>query len=181
MRIGIPGDVRAEQSQEFDAFYLATAQRMVAVVYAMTGNLADAEDAVHEAYARAWPRWAALTASGDPTGWVRVVAQRIAVGTWRRARNRLTAHHRQGRAASSASEMSPDHVALVAALRKLTAPQRQAIVLFHLCDMSGADVAAELGVSESTLRTRLTRARKELSRHLVEADMESETRMERTP
>ncbi|MYW01350.1 sigma-70 family RNA polymerase sigma factor, partial [Streptomyces sp. SID3343] len=150
-----------------------------ALPISLTGNLADAEDAVHEAYARAWPRWAALTAGGDPTGWVRVVAQRIAVGTWRRARNRLLAHHRQGRTADSVAEMSPDHVALVAALRKLTAPQRQAVVLFHLCDMSGADVAAELGVSESTLRTRLTRARKELLHHLVEADAEFETRVER--
>ncbi|MFF7242684.1 RNA polymerase sigma factor [Embleya sp. NPDC008237] len=157
----------AERRAEFDAFYLATAQRMTGVVYALTGNLADAEDAVQEAYSRAWTRWATLTASGDPTGWIRVVARRIAVGNWRRARNRMRAHFRHGEA-SPAPAISADHVALVAALRRLSSGRREAIVLFHLCDLTGAEVAAELGISEGALRTRLTRARADLQHHLVE-------------
>ena len=43
-------------SSEFDAFYAATGRRLVAQVYAMTGDRAEAEDAVAEAYARAWQR-----------------------------------------------------------------------------------------------------------------------------
>ncbi|MGC0416658.1 RNA polymerase sigma factor [Embleya sp. AB8] len=157
----------AERRAEFDAFYLATSQRMTGVIYALTGNLADAEDAVQEAYSRAWTRWATLTAAGDPTGWVRVVARRIAVGNWRRARNRMRAHFRHGEA-TPAPATSADHVALVAALRKLSSGRREAIVLFHLCDLTGAEAAAELGISEGALRTRLTRAREELQHHLSE-------------
>ncbi|MYW30252.1 sigma factor, partial [Streptomyces sp. SID2119] len=56
---------------EFDAFYAATAKRLVATVYAMTGDLAESEDAVQEAYARAWQRWDRLTREGDPLPWVR--------------------------------------------------------------------------------------------------------------
>ena len=51
---------------EFDAFYASTAKRLVATVYAMTGDLAEAEGAVQEGYARAWQRWVRLTKEGDP-------------------------------------------------------------------------------------------------------------------
>ncbi|MYV99272.1 SigE family RNA polymerase sigma factor [Streptomyces sp. SID3343] len=158
-------ETEAARRAEFDAFYLSTSRRLVGVIYALTGDLADAEDAVQEAYARAWPRWSALIEGGDPTGWVRVVARRIAIGTWRRTRNRLTAHFRHG-GPEPAAGISADHVALVAALRRLPDPQRHAIVLFHLCDLPGARVAEELGITEVALRARLNRARKELRRHL---------------
>jgi RNA polymerase sigma-70 factor (ECF subfamily) len=151
----------------FDAFYAATARRMVAAVYALTGNLADAEDAVHEAYARAWARWAQVQAGGDPSAWVRTVAQRLAVSTWRKARNRMRAHLRHG-APDALPEMSPDHVALVAALQKLPKDQRRVIVLFHLYDLSAQAVALELGCSEGAVRTRLYRARMALAGHLGE-------------
>lgn len=42
---------------DFDQFYTATAKRLVAAVYAATGDLTEAEDAVQEAYARARQRW----------------------------------------------------------------------------------------------------------------------------
>lgn len=157
------GDLPAREA--FDAFYLATHARMLGVLYALTGDRAEAEDAVQEAYARAWPRWSVLTARGDPTGWVRVTAQRIAIGNWRRARNRVRAHFRQADR-EPVPGVSPDHVALVAALRRLSATQRTAIVLFHVCDLSASEVAEELGISEGALRVRLSRGRRELARHL---------------
>lgn len=79
-------------SADFDAFYAATAHRLLGQIYAFTGNLGEAEDAVAEAYARAWQRWSTISAYDDPTGWVRTVAVRISVSSWRRARTRLRAH-----------------------------------------------------------------------------------------
>jgi hypothetical protein len=46
-------------SAEFDEFYRGTANHVVTQVYALTGDLAEAQDCVHEAYARAWQRWRA--------------------------------------------------------------------------------------------------------------------------
>ncbi|GAB1641278.1 SigE family RNA polymerase sigma factor [Krasilnikovia sp. MM14-A1259] len=154
---------------EFDAFYAATAKRLVATVYAMTGDLAEAEDAVQEAYARAWQRWGRLTQQGDPLPWVRTVATRLAISTWRRTRNRLFAQLRHG-PAPDLPALSEDRVALIAALRELSPDQRRAVVLHHLLDLPVEDVARETDSSSGAVRTRLSRARKLLGAQLANMD-----------
>jgi RNA polymerase sigma-70 factor (ECF subfamily) len=146
----------------FDEFYGATGRRVVAQVYAMIGDLAEAEDAVQEAYSRAWQRWDAVSDYTDPAAWVRVVAYRIAVSNWRRARRRLAAYHRNGPPPDT-GELGPDTVALVDALRQLPAVQRRAIVLHHLVDMSVREVADETGSTESAVKARLMRGRQALA------------------
>ncbi|MGW7687289.1 SigE family RNA polymerase sigma factor [Streptomyces asiaticus] len=157
---------------DFDQFYTATAKRLVAAVYAATGDLAEAEDAVQEAYARAWQRWDRLTAEGDPTPWVRTVALRLAVSSWRRARNRMRAHFRHG-PPPDLPDLAPDRVALVHALRGLKPEQRTAVVLHHLLDLPIEQVARETGVSPGAVRTRLSRARKALGSHLADPEADA--------
>jgi RNA polymerase sigma-70 factor (ECF subfamily) len=77
---------------DFDEFYTASFRRIVSQIYAMTGNLAEAEDSVQEAYARAWQRWDDVRKYGDPEAWIRTVAYRLSVSAWRKAVNRRTAH-----------------------------------------------------------------------------------------
>ncbi|MEV7896067.1 SigE family RNA polymerase sigma factor [Streptomyces cyaneofuscatus] len=157
---------------EFDAFYAATAKRLVATVYAMTGDLAESEDAVQEAYARAWQRWDRLAREGDPLPWVRTVASRLAVSAWRRTRNRLRAQLRHGPASDDPgpSGVSGDRAALVAALRELRPDQRRAVVLHHLLDLPVEEVARETGSTSGAVRTRLSRARKQLGERLADMD-----------
>ena len=50
---------------EFDAFYDASFRRVVRQVYAMVRSLSEAEDAVQEAYARAWQNWQKISTYGD--------------------------------------------------------------------------------------------------------------------
>ncbi|MEV5611144.1 SigE family RNA polymerase sigma factor [Streptomyces sp. NPDC052225] len=152
-------------AEGFDAFYTATAKRLVSTVYAMTGDLAEAEDAVQEAYVRAWQRWDRLVREGDPLPWVRTVASRLAISTWRRTRGRLLAHRRHGPHADL-PELSADRVALIEALRELTPQQRQVIVLHHLLDLPVEQVARETGASGGAVRTRLSRTRKILGERL---------------
>src|ERR1039458_2570885 len=111
------------KADDFDMFYAMTSRRLVGQIFAMTGDLSEAEDAVQEAYIRAWRRWPRIRAYDDPEGWLRVVAYRITVNSWRKARNRLTAH-RAGRPAEVPG-LSPDLVALVSALRKIPEEQRR--------------------------------------------------------
>jgi RNA polymerase sigma-70 factor (ECF subfamily) len=58
---------------------------------------------------------------------------------------------------------SPDRVALIDALRKVPAEQRRAVVLYHLCDRTVAEIAAETGVPVGTVKARLARGRAALA------------------
>jgi RNA polymerase sigma-70 factor (ECF subfamily) len=153
---------------DFDAFFTATHGRIVSQIYAMTGSLHEAEDCVQEAYARAWQRWAALSnEGGNPEAWVRTVATRLAVSSWRKAVNRLKAHRRE-QPPAEVPGMNPDHIAVIAALRKISADQRMAIVLHHYAGLSIEEIAAETGAAPGTVKARLARGRKALAPHLTE-------------
>lgn len=147
---------------DFDEFFGASFRRVVGQIYAMTGNLAEAEDAVAEAYARAWQRWDLLRGYTDPEAWIRTVAYRLAVSSWRKAVNRRAAHRRAA-AGADLPAMSPDHLTLVSALRRISADQRRAIVLFHLVGLSISEIAAETGSPEGTVKSHLNRGRKALA------------------
>jgi RNA polymerase sigma-70 factor, ECF subfamily len=146
----------------FDAFYRATRQRLFECVYALTSDAAEAQDAVQEAYARAWQRWPTVSGYADAEAWVRTVARRIAVSRWRRARNRLAAYRRMG-VPQPLPGPGPEAVALVAALAQLPVAQRVTIVLHHLMDLSVVDVARETGVPVGTVKARLARGRRALA------------------
>jgi RNA polymerase sigma-70 factor (ECF subfamily) len=149
-------------SSSFDAFYGSTRRRITHQLYAMTGDLAEAQDVAQEAYARAWQRWGRVSTYDDPEAWVRTVAWRIAVSRWRKAKNALSAHRRDP-AAAAIPEPSVDTVALVAALRRLPESQRRAVVLFHLCDVPIEQIAADTGAPVGTVKARLARGRAALA------------------
>jgi RNA polymerase sigma-70 factor (sigma-E family) len=176
------GGMAVELDRDFDAFYAATHRRIVGQIYVMTGSLHEAEDCVQEAFARAWQRWESLASGsgqGGPEAWVRTVSARLAISSWRKAVNRLTAHRRAHRVAE-VSGMNPDHLAVVAALRRISADQRLAIVLYHYAGLSVEEIAAETGASPSTVKSRLARGRKALAPHLTEfADSLEEPRTPR--
>lgn len=59
---------------EFDRSYSESFNRLVGHIYAMCGNLPEAQDAVHEAFVRAWDHRKKLDSSNNPEGWVRTTA-----------------------------------------------------------------------------------------------------------
>src|SRR5512139_4115535 len=151
----------------FDEFYAATAARLVGQLYAMVGDLGEAEDAVQEAYARAWQRGRVVGGYDDPGAWVRTVAYRIAVSSWRRGRARRAAHERWGGGAQQA-QLDRDTLALVEALRVLPPDQRRAVALFYLAGLPVKTIAEETGSTVSAVKTRLFRARQALAPNLSE-------------
>lgn len=150
---------------EFDAFYAGSSRRVLGQMYAMTGNRAEAEDAVAEAYARAWQRWSQVRDCDSPEAWVRRVASRIAVSSWRKTVNRIRAHRRDAHEQHTAG-LNPDHVALVHALRQIPADQRRVIVLHHLVGLNVAEISAEVGAPAGTVKARLARGRKAMAQHI---------------
>ena len=159
------------QEQDFDEFYLGSVRKVTAQLVALLGDPVEAEDAVQEAYARAWQRWDSVSRMDDPVGWVRVVAYRIKVSTWRSAVRRTVAHRRHG-PPGDVPDLSPDSVVLVAALKKIPEAQRRAIVLFHLAGLTIEQIAAEVGAPAGTVKARLSRGRAALASLLGETQDE---------
>ncbi|MFI1156981.1 SigE family RNA polymerase sigma factor [Streptomyces sioyaensis] len=158
--------------REFDAFYSGSVGRLTGQLYAMTGDLAESQDVVQEAFARAWERRTELDAGGAPEAWVRTVAWRLAVSRWRRVRAALTLVRRQGPPAD-VPPPDPTHVLLVEALRAIPEAQRRAIVLHHLCDLPVHEVAAETGRPVGTVKVHLRRGRAALARLLSDSELDS--------
>jgi RNA polymerase sigma-70 factor, ECF subfamily len=151
----------------FDAFYAGSVRRVTSQLYALIGDRAEAEDAVQEAFARAWQRWRNVSGYRDPEGWVRTVSYRISVSSWRKRANSAAAHKRHG-VVLDLPDLSPDYVAIIAALRKINPEQRRAIVLYHLVGLSVVEIASETGASTAAVKARLARGRSALQPHLSE-------------
>lgn len=156
------GKDASQKEASFDSFYSGTNRRVLHQMYAMTGNLADAQELVQEAYARAWQRWSTVSGYDDPEAWIRTVAWRLAASRWRKAKNGVAAMLRHGTPGHT-PEPSIDNVALVAALKQIPEAQRRAIVLHHLGGLSVAEVAHETGSPEGTVKARLARGRAALA------------------
>jgi RNA polymerase sigma-70 factor, ECF subfamily len=153
--------------EEFVSLYAVAFHRLVGQIYAMTGDLAEAQDVVQEAFTRAWARRGKIDRQQAPEAWIRVTAWRIASSRWRRARNgdRLMA---LAATPELVAGPSPDRVAFVAALRRIPPEQRRALVLYHVCDLTVDQIAAETGARVSAVKARLARGRAALAPHLGE-------------
>lgn len=158
---------RAEAVAEFDAFYVATASRLLKQMVLVTGDLAEAEDVTQEAYERAWLSWSTVRDCLSAEAWVRTVARRVAVSRWRRVRNSSQAWLRTTTRTGNV-ELETDHVALIQALGQLPTKQRVAIVLHPVADLPVEQVAEETGSSESAVKKQLVRGRAALASLLSE-------------
>jgi RNA polymerase sigma-70 factor (ECF subfamily) len=157
-----------QDTQNFDGFYLGSVRRITSYVHAMTGDLGEAEDIVQEAFARAWQHWGKVSGYANPEAWVRTVAFRIQISAWRKTTNRLRAQRRHGRPPDE-PELSPDYVAIINALRKISEAQRRALTLHYILDLTVEEIADETGVAIGTVKARLHRGRKTLARHLTDS------------
>jgi RNA polymerase sigma-70 factor, ECF subfamily len=150
-----------DAASEFDEFYGAAARRVMRHAYALTGNLADAQDVSQEAFARAWQRWDSVRKHESPEAWVRRVATNLATSRFRRDRTARAAARQL--VAGAVPEISPDTVALVAALRRLPERQRVVLVLHYLADLPVGQIAADLRCPVGSVKAWLSRGRDALA------------------
>jgi RNA polymerase sigma-70 factor (ECF subfamily) len=153
------------QARGFEEFYQGCYGRLLRQVALMTTDLADAEDVLQEAFARAALRWRQLETYDVPEAWVRRVAMNLAADKARRLRRRAAAMLRLGPPPTQ-PELSADTVDLIRALRALPLGQRQAIVLHHLVGLPVEEIGRQLGVPSGTVKGRLARGRAALARRL---------------
>jgi len=157
-------DAEKAVRQAYEAYY----RRLVTQVAGLVGDLAEAEDAVHEAFARVLASPRSFLHADDAERWLRVAALNVARTRYRRRWlfDRLVRSGRIEITPATAPGVSADRMALLAALRRLAPPTREAVVLHHLADLSVAEVAATLDVPVGTVKARLARGRAALARFL---------------
>lgn len=161
----------ADAAADFDALYQARYGDVVAMLHALTGDLGEAQDLAQEAFCRAWQRWRVVSGYENPLAWIRRVAMNLAASRWRRLRIAKAHLHRERLA--DVPPLGPDHVALVAALRRLPGDHRRALVLHYLMDLPVADVAHELEAPVGTVKSWLHRGRAQLAAELRDPDADS--------
>ena len=149
-------------ADSFDDFYRGTSRRLLRYAYALTGEMAEAQDLVQEAYTRAWQRWGRLSGYDSVDAWLRLVVARLATDRWRRLVHMRAALTRSG-PPKHAGPPGDDTVVLVAALRRLPKQQRRALALHYLYDMSIDEIALETGAASGTVKSWLSRGRAALA------------------
>jgi RNA polymerase sigma-70 factor (ECF subfamily) len=143
---------------------------------ALAGDEAAALDAVHDAFAQLLRGTPGFDAGRGTLGaYLAGMARHQLLTQWRDARRHveLDEADEDGAAPGATSDASDpsdrrldtsqQHHQLWAAIRRLSWPQREAIVLVDLQERPYDDAAAIAGVSTDVLRTRLHRARQRLA------------------
>ena len=150
--------------QRLETFVRAEYPRVVAAVGYACGDRAAAEDAVQEVLARLLQRELEVE---NLRAWVAASAMNLVRSGARRRGAEGRAVERLLRRPTSAPA-PPQEVGdtVLPLLRSLPLRQRQITALHYLLDMSVAEVATTLEVSEGTVKTQLHRARDALRARL---------------
>lgn len=141
--------------------------RVLGLATRLLHDRGDAEDVAQEAFVRVWrqaPRWTPGQARFDT--WLHTVVLNLCRDRLRRRRELLPA------TMPEAADPSPDAEAAMiaaerggrvqAAIAALPERQREAILLVHYQELSGADAAGMLGVTVEALESLLARGRRTL-------------------
>lgn len=162
-----PADVMSSEARPpdpvpFSVFYAEHRNRLASAVALTVRNHTLGAEAVDEAMARAYADWARVSRMSNPSGWVYRVGM-----NW--TRSLLRRRRREGLGVDTEwLARRDDHVDvdLERALRKLSVDHRAVVVARYLLGFSTSDTALALGISDGTVKSRLSRALDQLRAEL---------------
>lgn len=154
-----------EPDQGFAEFFRACLPVVTRTLTALTGDTRVVEDIAQDALLIARHRWDDIHSYDKPEAWVLKVAIRL----MRRWQQRHL-HETPLVSVPDVADQVHDVEAVHSAVRQLSPRHREAVALHHLLGYSVSEIAVVLVVSESTVRTHLTRGRAELRRILGGSD-----------
>ena len=152
-----------DRSEQFRSFVDARYPAMVRTATLLAGSRASGEDLLQEALLRSYLSWSRVRDVGAAEAYVRTTMVRLLIKDRRRRWSgevptepeTMSAFGASG--AAAAGDVATTGVAVRAALRRLPADQRAAIVLRFYADLSEAQIATELGVAAGTVKSRISR------------------------
>ena len=131
---------------------------------------ADAEDVVHDVVVRVLRGGREASEMATPGAYLRRAVGNECVSRWRRTAKEVIVAELPETARPAHDEAVLDRMALTEALGVLTARQRRVIAVTVLDDRPDSEAAADLGISEVTVRTTRSRALARLRERLVAMD-----------
>jgi RNA polymerase sigma factor (sigma-70 family) len=150
---------------DFAEFFAARRDAVFRAVLVAVGDRVGAEDAVAEAFARAYQRWATLCDHPNPTAWVIRTALNVSRSWWRRRRREVLTDD-AGTQPAAAAPVDPIDTSLSAAIAALPRRQREVIALRVFADLSADETGQLLGIGAATVHVHLHRALAALRRAL---------------
>jgi len=142
------------------------------VAFSVTRNAAEAEDAVQETFLRVLRHESRLGEIRDYRVWLVRIVWNIVLDKKRRVKTRpegedIADHARLlttgERGADATVISSQEQARILALIDRLPAREREALLLSAVEELTTAEIAAALGTTESSIRSRIFRARRELS------------------
>lgn len=160
--VSVPGVAVSGSPDDFDAFFLLHYTHLVRWLTLFTGDAERATDAAQEAFIKAYASWRSVRQCDSPIAWVR----RVAINKCRDS-SRADRRRRRRELAQDAHEAPPADAAvadmyLFGLLQQLTPRQRLVTVLYYVEDLSVADVAQTIGISDGAVKFHLSQARERL-------------------
>jgi len=154
-------------SSTFEAFYQAEARTLFRRLWLVTGNRAEAEELMQDAFLSVWQRWERVGEMDDPLGYLYRTAMNLFRKRYRRA---MLALRRNGGATPSSDDFSDeDRQTVRHVLATLPPRQRAALVLTEMLGFTSKEAGDALGVTDATIRS-LTRHGRDAFRTLMEVD-----------
>jgi RNA polymerase sigma-70 factor (sigma-E family) len=172
-----PGSPAAAAEDAVTELYQAHALRLIRLAYLMLGDRGNAEDVVQEAFCGLYRRWGQLSDSGNALRYVHSSVVNGCRSALRRTISRRTTPSAEpplgpGQipqiSAEAAVLSGEERQQVMAAVRRLPPRQREALVLRFYLDLPEEEIAAVMGIGQSTVRSATHRALASLARMLRE-------------
>ncbi len=163
-------DLARTQAEEAQVAALVNqyAGALYRVAYSVLRNPADAEDAVQEAFMRVLRHRGTLDEVRDHRVWLIRIVWNIVLDRKRRAKTRPETDDVAelarvlpcgGLSAEEIASAAQHHAKVLGCVEKLPAKERQVLMLSAFEELSSVEIAEVLGITESSVRSRLFRAR----------------------
>lgn len=153
---------------DFESTFRAHYGRLVRALTVVAGSSDAANDAVQDAFVKAHLRWRRVSQYDDPVAWIRRVAINKLKDEHRRTGRKRRAVERMGSQLQESSTGEPVIDELAAMLAALPRQQRVCVALFYVDQLSVAEIATTLDISEGAVKFHLHRGRERLRGQLTE-------------
>jgi RNA polymerase sigma-70 factor (sigma-E family) len=164
-----PESAHAAVDQHVTALYQAHALSLARLALLMLGDRDAAQDVVQDAFFGLYRRWDKLASVGAAPAYLRAsVLNGCRTLLKKRSRPALHAVEEPLESAEAALMHTEEQRAMLAAIRRLPARQREALVLRYYLDMTEDQAAQAMGVSRGTVKSATSRAVAAVGRMLKE-------------